>query len=248
MRRPAALRRGLSGRQTGSVIGAVFGVVYVEANASDVGQPGSLAVRVAGVSAFVACLVLLRRGLRRHSAPSAESPRFGPRYWLVVVAEAAVLLAGWYALNGPLGRPDAALPWVTLVVGAHFFALAVVFRARVQHLLGASLTLCGAIGLALALGGVPMSTVALAAGICPGFVLLAFSLWGLTGSWRAAATRAHGRPHVRPPIRQTADVDRLPGEEDAKGRGAGRDSRPGGRAPMNALASRGRFGDDDDHC
>lgn len=141
MARPAVLRRGLSGRQMGSVIGAVFGLVYVEANASGLGQPGSLVVRIVGASAFVACLLLLGRGLRRDPTRPAEPGRAEPRrfglgYWRVVAGEAVVLFVGWYALSGPLGRPEAALPWVTLVVGVHFFALAFVFRARVQHALG----------------------------------------------------------------------------------------------------------------
>ncbi len=57
MRGPAGLRRGLSGRQTGSGIEATFGLVYVEASASEIAQPGSLVVRFAAGSAFLACLV-----------------------------------------------------------------------------------------------------------------------------------------------------------------------------------------------
>ncbi len=226
MRRPAVLKRGLSGRQLASVIGAVFGLAYVEANASGLGQPGSLEVRIVGASAFVACLSLLRRGLRRDpTRPAepgrAEPRRFGPRYWLVVVGEAVALFVGWYALSGPLGRPEAALPWVTLVVGVHFFALALVFRARIQHALGAALTACGAAGMALALSDARASSVAMAAGVVPGFVLLAFSFWGLTGSGRTVAT----------------DTTQGTGDQP-------RDGRPTAVQPMKVLASRGKCGGD----
>lgn len=173
----------------GSVVGAGFGLVYVESNASAIAQPWSIMVRIAGGVSFALCLVALYGGLRRPRAtPSAQSRLVEARYWLVVAGEAAALFTGWYVLNGPLGRPDAALPWVTLVVGVHFFALAVVFGARVQHLLGLLLTGCGAVGMALAFSGAPSSSVAVAAGLSPGFVLLGFSLWGLIGSGRETAT------------------------------------------------------------
>jgi hypothetical protein len=186
----AARRQGLSGRATGSVIGAVFGLVYVEVNAFTIGEPGSLVVRIAAWVAFGTCLVAVGRGRGRGAASPGEALRLGARYWLVVAGEAVLLFGGWYGLNGPIGRPDAALPWVTLVVGVHFFALAVVFHARVHHLLGVCLTLCGAAGMALALGGASSSSVVVTAGICPGFVLLAFSLWGSLGAMSVTHTRA----------------------------------------------------------
>lgn len=186
---PAAQRRGLSGRETGSAIGAVFGLLYVESNANAIAHLWSLMVRIAGGASFALCLVALCWGLRHTRAtPSAQARLVGAGYWFVVAGEAAALFTGWYALNGPLGRPDAALPWVTLVVGVHFLALAVVFGVRVQHLLGLLLTGCGAVGMALALSGAPSSSVAVAAGIGPGFVLLGFSVWGLVGPGRETAT------------------------------------------------------------
>ncbi len=155
-----------------------------------------------------------------------------------------MLLAGWYLLNGPLGRPDAALPWVTLVVGVHFFALALVFRARAQHFLGASLTVCGVVGLALAVGGAPASSVALTAGICPGFVLLAFSLWDLSRARPAAGARpstpettsdiAPGRPPTMGV--STATAAQVAREGDTT-------TDPSRAEPVGAWGSRRRYGD-----
>lgn len=42
------------------------------------------------------------------------------------------------------------MAWTSVVVGVHFFALATVSGQRFLHVLGATITVCGAAGLALA--------------------------------------------------------------------------------------------------
>ncbi len=170
--------RRLPGRAIGSSIGAAFGVVFVIANAGALGRPTEVALRLLALGAFMACLVCVVRSSR--VAVAGEPLHFGPEYWAVVAGEVAFLLAGRYILNGPLDRPEAALPWLTLVVGVHFFPLAVVRHARIDHLLGIMLTGCGLAGLGLAFApGDTAAATALTAGVIPGFVLLTASIWAM---------------------------------------------------------------------
>ena len=57
---------------------------------------------------------------------------------------------GLAVLNGRLHAPQAAVTWVSLVVGVHFLALAVLWKLAFFHWLGAAIALCGAVGLVLA--------------------------------------------------------------------------------------------------
>ena len=113
---------------------------------------------------------------------------FGRGYWLVVAGEVLGTLVGLAVLNGPLDAPEAAVAWVSFVVGLHFFALAVVWRQPLFHRLGAALAACGAVGLVLAAAGSDASWIDAVGGVAPGAVLLGFAVWGSTrgGSARAA--------------------------------------------------------------
>ena len=105
---------------------------------------------------------------------------FGRGYQLVVVAEVIALIAGIAALNGPLDLEDGVLPWVSLVAGTHFLALAWVWRAPSLAWIGAGIALLGAIGLGLAAGDASKAAIAAVAGVGPGALLLVGSLWGAT--------------------------------------------------------------------
>lgn len=170
---------GPSGRAVGSAVGAVLGLVYVLVNARATGPPWSVVLALASIAGFAACLAAFAQGVHHPAARPRWSSHVGRWYWLVVAAEAALIFAGRYVLLGPLNLPRATLPWVTLVVGTHFFALAVVLRAPIQRLLGVAMTGCGIAGLGLAFARTSPSAVALIAGVCPGFLLLGFSLRGL---------------------------------------------------------------------
>lgn len=167
--------------KVGSVVGAAFGLVYVLANTASLPGGLRLVLRAVAVLAFVTVLVA---ALRPGGAGSAAAAGGGPGrgYWIVVAGEVLAIAGGLAALNGPLGAPQAAVAWISCVVGAHFVALALVWRQRLFHVLGAALLVCGLLGLALAVLGSPDAAVDLVAGVIPGAVLLSFGLWGSTTS------------------------------------------------------------------
>ncbi|MGN6574957.1 MAG: hypothetical protein ACTHKG_04660 [Nocardioides sp.] len=173
-----SLRRRLPGDAVGSSVGAAFGGVFVFATAGELGRLADMSLRLVALLVFGVCMAGVIRSSRRARAP--RPARFGRHYWAVVAAEVTLILAGRYVLVVILDRPEAVLPWVTVVVGVHFFPLAVVLRARIDHLVGLALTGCGLAGLVLSFTAddAAMPT-ALIAGVCPGFVLLGASLWGL---------------------------------------------------------------------
>ncbi len=171
----------LRGQRTGSLIGAIFGLIYVLVNAGPLRPAMGLPLRVAGGVAFAAVVVALLRG--RTSEPAAAEPTssdagFGRAYWLVVAAEVAALAGGLAVLNGPLNAPQAGVGWVSFVVGVHFFPLAVVFGLPFFHRLGAAITACGAAGLTLAAVGASDAAIAAVSGIVPGALLLAAAWHG----------------------------------------------------------------------
>jgi hypothetical protein len=169
--------RRLTGAQAGSLIGALFGLIYLLINAGPLPLAAGIPVRLAGGCAFVAVLVTICRSAIS-GGPAEQAGGFGSGYWLVVTAEAVALAAGPWILNGPLNMPQAGVAWVSFVVGVHFFALAAVFGLRSFHYLGAVITACGIAGLALAALGVGEAPITVISGLIPGAVLLAFGYWG----------------------------------------------------------------------
>lgn len=204
-RRPDGVRMtgweaALPGQLIGSLIGGAFGFIYVEVNAGALPGAAAWAVRVLGVVALAALLLAARRrsvdaaargtdtegdvvpgaGTRHDTGPSgARGPAFGRGYWIVVVVEFLAIFAGVRLLAGPLDRPEAGVAWVSLVVGVHFFALAVHFARRFFHVLGAAIALSGVVGLVIDFAGGSAAVVAVVAGIIPGAILMAFAGWGL---------------------------------------------------------------------
>ncbi|MFI5641715.1 hypothetical protein ACIA8H_30425 [Streptomyces goshikiensis] len=191
--------------RTGRIIGASFGLAFIQVNAGALPVVAGTALRVVAVAAFVALLVTLRRapapapasgpGPRPAlAAEAAPAVHFGRRYRYVVAAEAVVGVAGIVVVNNVLHTPRATVGWIALVVGVHFFGLAVVWRTPVLHWLGAGLSGCGAAGLALAATGAPQATVAAVAGVLPGALLLGSAWWKVRGDSepRRAATPSSG--------------------------------------------------------
>jgi hypothetical protein len=162
----------------GSLIGAIFGLIFVLANTGALPPGLGMVLRVLGVAAFVAVLIALRRSPRRAAVARPAGGGFRRGYWLVVAGEVVAIAVGLALLNGPLHAPQAAVAWISLVVGAHFIGLAVVWKQSFFHWLGASILLCGAIGLVLAVVTSPQGAIDTVAGVLPGALLLAFSLWG----------------------------------------------------------------------
>ncbi|MGI8593821.1 MAG: hypothetical protein ACR2ML_05555 [Solirubrobacteraceae bacterium] len=84
-----------------------------------------------------------------------------------MVAEVAAGIIGIVMLNGPVDLPQGVLPWVSFVVGAHFFGLAKVWDESSLAWLGAGIAVLGALGLALASAGASDATIASIAGNLP---------------------------------------------------------------------------------
>ncbi|WP_141778836.1 hypothetical protein [Nocardioides albertanoniae] len=163
------------------MIGASFGLIYVFVNSGALPAPVRWAVCLLAAFVFVAVAFLAVRRVRGGPAVRGAGPGsvFGKSYWLVVAIEVVALIGGARLLSGPLEMPEAGVAWVSVVVGVHFFALAVVFRQRFFHGLGALITACGAVGILLAMLGYGALPIDVVAGIMPGALLLAFGWWGV---------------------------------------------------------------------
>jgi hypothetical protein len=170
----------LPGRQLGSLIGGIFGLIYVEANAGLLPRPWAAVLQVAAGVAFAGLAFLLVRDRRQRPAGPAATGGFSGSYWLVVAGEAAAILAGAAVLNGPAGLPRAVVAWVSVVVGVHFLELAAIWRFPLFRLLGAGIALCGAVGMAAATAGAVPAVVAGTGGVLPGLLLLTAGYWGAT--------------------------------------------------------------------
>jgi hypothetical protein len=184
----------LPGQRLGSLIGGIFGLIYVEVNAGSLPQPWGMALRVAAGVVFAGLIVLLAlaRGAHTPADPGARSG-FGRGYWLVVAGEIAAIPAGAALLNGPAGLPHAVVGWVSVVVGVHFMVLAVIWRLRLFRLLGAAITLCGVAGMSAAIIGAPAAVIATVAGVLPGVLLLAAGYAGAAGAVRQRPARGDAR-------------------------------------------------------
>ena len=151
------------------------------ANAGSLPAPVAALLQGIAFAVFVAIVLTLHRRSARQSAQLGPiGSAFGRSYWVVVAGEAGAIAAGLVALNGPLNAPHAAVAWIALIAGLHLVALAVVWRQRFFHALGAAIAACGAVGLLLAATGGSDAAIAATAGVLPGALLLAASLHAST--------------------------------------------------------------------
>jgi len=176
-------------QRLGLSIGSSFGLVFVLVNAGLLPSPWPLLLRLAGVLAFVGVQLALWTAGRRPAADRAQRGGFTRGYWLVVAVEVVALFAGLQVLTRVLDAPEAGVAWVAVVVGLHFNALAEVWQEMSLHVLGAAMTLCGAVGLLLAATGAGEAAIAAVGGVVPGFLLLAGGAWAAS---RAARVPSHG--------------------------------------------------------
>ena len=169
----------LRGDQIGSLVAAAFGLIYVQVNTDTLPAAVAWPLRVLALVAVVSVVVGMYRRRNRTGGRPGGGRGFGrPSGWSSSWRSWRSS-GGCGCLAGPLDRPEAGVAWVSLVVGVHFFALAVVFREPFFHLLGAAITACGALGLALALADVGQVAVDTVSGVVPGFLLLGFAWWGV---------------------------------------------------------------------
>jgi hypothetical protein len=172
------------GVATGSLVGVVFGLVFIEVNSG--GLPGSwpLVVRVAG--AVVAAVLLAgviwvaRKGEVQGEVPAGGF--VGRRYWTIVGLEGLALFGGLVVINRVFERPDFAVPWIAVVVGVHFIELARAWRITLHLWLGIAQTVLGLAGFALAAAGAALSTVNLVAGVLSGVALYVFVAIAVVGA------------------------------------------------------------------
>ncbi|MCX4984201.1 hypothetical protein [Streptomyces sp. NBC_00572] len=168
--------------QTGRLVGAAFGLVFIQANAGVLPTAVAAPLRLLAVAAFLGVVVLGRRG---RAAPRttgtgtdiATGTGFGRRYWYVVAAEVLALTAGLLVINRVLHTPRASVGWIAFVVGVHFFGLAAAWRRPSLNTLAVSLTACGFGGLILAALDAPAAVIGAVAGVLPGALLLAAVWW-----------------------------------------------------------------------
>ncbi|MER5638891.1 hypothetical protein ABT095_18245 [Kitasatospora sp. NPDC002227] len=179
--------RAVQKNQLGRLIGAIFGLVFVLRNAGELPSGAGIPLRVLAILAFLRLFLLIRRSAPAETGQAAAT--FGRGYRLVVAAEVVAGAAGLFVLGQVLDTPKAAVGWIALVVGVHFFGLAAVWRMPSVHWLAAGLSACGAGGLALAFADAPTPAIATVAGITPGLLLLAAVAW----TTRTPAAQAQAR-------------------------------------------------------
>lgn len=169
-------------RVVASVIGGIGGAAYVVINSLQLGVSTSIAL---GVLAIGALLWILARAWQSRQAPTDARARrfhFGLAYWAIVALEVVLIFGGRAVIAGPLQQPRAVVPWLSLVVGLHFFAFVKIWRKMIYLWLGVLITLSAIVAFGLVGIGGTDAVVALFAGIIPGMVLLAFGIIGVHSS------------------------------------------------------------------
>jgi hypothetical protein len=165
-------------RLIGLLVGAVFGMLFVAINANEPlpSLAGTL-LRVAAVLALMFVIfvyVTAGKMIRTGAVPQggqAGGPMFG-RAYLVIVAVEVVLLFGGLPVLGALGVPEQVnVAWIAFVVGAHFIALAPVWKAPSMLVPGVAPTVLGIAGFVMA-GTSALEWVPFVSGVLSGITLL----------------------------------------------------------------------------
>lgn len=179
---PSAENSASPGRGLGSLIAAIFGLIYIEVNAGALPAVLALVLRLGGAVASLVVLIGLSRDARPPVTGDARGAGFTGRYWLVVACEAAGIVIGSAILRA-VGLGSATVAWVSVVVGIHFVALAAVWRLSLFRRLGAGIALCGAVAIGAAAAGAGDGWVAGIGAVLPGALLL----WAATRRATSAA-------------------------------------------------------------
>ncbi len=160
-------------------------------NSGSLASGVSLVLRVIAILALVGLVGFLFLGPAPAGSgmSSAAGVGFSRGYWWVVIAEVVAIWAGIMVLGRVFDAPHANVAWISLVVGVHFFGLAMVWKMPVFHWLGAALAACGVVGLTLAALGASTAAIDVVGGIVPGFLLLGFAWMGSLARQRGLAWR-----------------------------------------------------------
>jgi len=128
------------------MIGAIFGLATLMwAGWAQEQPPAGVAWRIVLATLSVLGLVLMALSIplaiKNWSTPSAINPHTtGFVVYVIVFWVEAVICAVLAIIAVRAGRSDLIAPLIMLIVGIHFFALALVFHQPVLHLAGALLT------------------------------------------------------------------------------------------------------------
>jgi hypothetical protein len=170
------LKRSPAPVNPGVLVGAAFGFIFVAAN-SDAPMPAAAGAAIKGVGgvAFLAVLLAqLRPG--RVGTGDVGRPDLGRTFRVVVAAEVVVGGIGLAGLRLG-GEPwQANVAWIAVVVGAHFLALAALWRDIGIFVVGAVMMMVGVAGLVMAAIGTAVAWIPSISGVVSGCTLLAGSL------------------------------------------------------------------------
>ena len=170
---------------SGVFIGALFGTIFVVANAHSPLPPAvGNTLRVLAVLTFAILLSLALRAGRQERPAAAQGsvepqpPWFRGKFALVVVAEVVLLIGGNLALRAAGAPEETAVAWIALIVGLHFVALMAVWKRRSIAVPGVALTVLGAAGLAMA-ASPAVAWVPFVSGVLSGVALLGGSAYAV---------------------------------------------------------------------
>ncbi len=185
----------MTGLQTRSLVGSTFGLIFVVANAGALPEPVSAPLRIAAIATFVAEITALRH-LETDQPHVQARGTMDAGYFRIVAAEAIAGVTGAALITGPLRTPDAAVAWISLVVGVHFMALAAHWHQPLHRHVGTLIAGAGLLGLLAAGLGAARPVIATVAGITPGIVLLVAAALPMLGAQipRAAARTTTTNP------------------------------------------------------
>ncbi|WP_225728705.1 MULTISPECIES: hypothetical protein [unclassified Nocardia] len=163
----------MGSRRTGSLIGAIAGLIFVVLNAGPLGGAVVAVARVLGVAGFGAAIwYIMRRPADDARRPDRRALRI---YWLAVAIEVLAIVVGAQVLARGFHRADLTVPWVVFVVGVHFLPFAATFGAPLFRWLAWSLIVVAIAGAGLS---AVLSTGPSWTGVAAGVVLLGFAVAG----------------------------------------------------------------------
>ncbi len=149
-RHDAPVRQSVRNRANGAWIASVFALIWALAGTSYVPGAWRTAMRIVAIAvSFVLVfsswhlLHASRRLSVRPGHPHTQSRRW---YLVLTVAEFAAILTASLTLAA-MGAALLILPVTALIVGLHFFPLALILRERLYYLIGAVLVGLGTIGI-----------------------------------------------------------------------------------------------------
>ncbi|KAA9143522.1 hypothetical protein F6B41_20790 [Microbacterium lushaniae] len=157
----------------GHVIGSSFGLVFVLINSAPLMPALRVGVCLLAVVVFLTVVGGFVATLRtRRGGVDDGAGGFTGRFWIVVVVEAVLLVGGLAVVR--MIEPAAALGWIALVVGVHFFPVSRLWApGRVQIMaIAIAMTTLGVVGLILAFATHDADAVDVVSGVGSGVVLL----------------------------------------------------------------------------